>query len=78
MARTHEEVKKIFKNHNVSVAEWARRKGFSQSLVYQVLSGKRSPVRGESYQIAIALGLKDEVSSNYEKLSQHLEGGGLK
>lgn len=43
----------------ISLSEWARAHGFSAPLVYQVLSGKRKGVRGESHRIAVALQLKD-------------------
>lgn len=72
MARTPEEVRQIFAERGLSVSGWAKRYGFSQALVYQVLSGKRNPLRGESHKIATALGLKDGVISNYEELALSL------
>jgi len=74
MARTPEEVKQIFAERGLSVSGWAKRNGFSQALVYQVLSGKRNPVRGESHRIATALGLKDGVIADYDDLSVSLSG----
>ena len=72
MTKTPEEVKQIFAERGLSVSGWAKRHGFSQALVYQVLSGKRNPVRGESHRIAMALGLKDGVISDYDELSVSL------
>lgn len=46
-----------------SVAAWALRHGFSAHTVYQVLSGKSLAVRGDSHRVAVALGLKPDVSA---------------
>lgn len=43
----------------LTMAAWARRNGFPIRLVHEILSGRRSCVRGQSYRIAILLGLKD-------------------
>jgi gp16 family phage-associated protein len=56
--RTIEEVRREFKDTGVSVSEWARDRGFSVPLVYGVLSGRRPATRGQSHNIAVALGLK--------------------
>ena len=48
----------MFRDHGVSVAEWARDRGFSVPLVYSVLSGRNRATRGESFQISVALGLR--------------------
>lgn len=41
------------------VSAWARRHNFREKSVHDVLSGTRPCTRGQSHQIAIALGLKD-------------------
>lgn len=48
----------MFRDEGVSVAEWARNRGFSAPLVYSVLSGRNRATRGESFQISVALGLR--------------------
>ncbi|WP_081767044.1 hypothetical protein [Hylemonella gracilis] len=53
-----DEVRKKFKEDGVSVACWARDRGFSLPLVYAVLSGRNQATRGESYRISVALGLR--------------------
>lgn len=53
------EVRATFAENGISIAEWAREEGFSTALVYQVIEGKRRCLRGQSHQIAVALGLKD-------------------
>ncbi|OYY32161.1 MAG: hypothetical protein B7X65_22880 [Polaromonas sp. 39-63-25] len=47
-----------FRSEGVTVAEWARARGFSPRLVYVVLGGERKCLRGQSYQIARELGMK--------------------
>lgn len=44
----------------LTVHQWAKREGFSPRLAYQVLSGNRRAIRGESLQIAIALRLRPD------------------
>lgn len=71
--RDPEIVKEEFRHRGLSVSGWAKRNGFSQALVYQVLSGKRAPVRGESYRIAVQLGLVDGREEGYEDLESALK-----
>lgn len=55
---TPDQVKRILSEHGMSVRDFAKRYGFSDSLVYAVLAGKNKATRGESHRIAVALGLK--------------------
>lgn len=57
---TPEQVKQQFALHGLSIREWAAARGFSESLVYTILRGKNKALRGQSFRIAVALGLKDE------------------
>lgn len=59
MYRTAEEVLKEFGRRGISAAEWARRNGFSPTMVYQVLKARNLPMRGQSHRIAVALGMKE-------------------
>lgn len=54
-----QEVRENFAKHGLSVCDWARAHGFSESLVYAVLAGRNKASRGQSFQIAVALGLKE-------------------
>jgi gp16 family phage-associated protein len=47
--------------HGISMAQWAREHGFGTSLVRQVLAGKKRGLRGQSHNIAVALGMKAGV-----------------
>ncbi len=67
-------VREAIETSGVSIAEWARVNGFSSGLVYQVLEGQRKCVRGQSYRIAVALGLKDGQPLDATALSKLLIG----
>ncbi len=51
-------VKARFEAEGVSIAEWARARGFNRKLVYRVLSGEVKCTRGKAHEIACELGLK--------------------
>lgn len=65
-------VRAVFEDSGISVAEWARAKGFSTSLVYQVLEGRRKCLRGQSHQIAVALGIKQGSIVSVQELIARL------
>lgn len=66
--RTIEEIKKEFSKRGISISSWAASHGFSSGLVYQILSGKRIPQRGQSHKIAVLLGLKEGSISDINDL----------
>lgn len=69
-----------FKARGLSVRRWAKENGFSPALTYRVLSGG-NPQRGESHNIAVALGIKDGRFGNddaYHELTEHYENTGQK
>lgn len=66
------DVRSIFAASGISIAEWARAEGFSTALVYQVIDGKRSCLRGQSHRIAVALGLKAGVTCDLSELRSRL------
>ena len=47
-----------FASNGVSIAAWAKANGFTQSLVYEVLAGRKKCLRGKSHKIAVLLGIK--------------------
>lgn len=65
-------VRSIFAESGISIAEWARAEGFSIALVYQVIEGKRSCLRGQSHRIAVALGLKEGLVCDVSHLNRRL------
>lgn len=53
------EVKRaVFFHDGVSMKSWAEARGFNPDLVYQVLTGRRKCLRGQSHSIAKELGMK--------------------
>jgi len=58
MLRTPEQVRAELRRKGVSVTRWAVSNGFSPSLTFEVLAGRRNPTRGETHRIAVALRLK--------------------
>lgn len=51
-------VRKSFYDNGTNVKQWALAHGFNPGLVYSVLRGERKCLRGQSHQVAVALGLK--------------------
>lgn len=56
--RTPEQVRSHFIQSGQSIADWARSRGFSVELTRMVAAGQRKCLRGQSHQIAVALGMK--------------------
>lgn len=56
--KTKEEAAQWFADRGITISEWALARKFNPSLVYQVLAGTRKAVRGDSFKIAVALGMK--------------------
>lgn len=65
---TSDEIRREFDLRGLSISEWARQRGFSTALVYQVLRGKRRARRGQSHRIAVALGLKKGITADMSDL----------
>ena len=58
-----EQVRRKFEDSGMTVAEWARRHGFSVGCVYDVLRGKSLGRRGEAHRVAVALGIKRQAAT---------------
>jgi gp16 family phage-associated protein len=65
-------VRALIDESGVSISEWARSNGFAAGLVYAVLKGKRKCQRGQSYRIAVALGLREGIPLDVDGLSAKL------
>lgn len=59
--KTFAEARAGFDERGESIAAWAREHGFSRSLVYMVLAGRKKCIRGDSHKIAVLLGMKHGV-----------------
>lgn len=53
-----DDAKAQLKASGTSIRQWASKHGFSEHLVHAVLGGKNKATRGESFRIAVALGIK--------------------
>ena len=64
---TVDDVREEFRRRGISVSEWARTRGVSASLTYQILAGRKVGLRGQSHEISVLLGLKEGlVASAHE------------
>lgn len=59
--KTQHEVRAQFIAQGICIADWARENGFTPSLVYDIISGRKKCMRGQSHQIAVLLGLKQSL-----------------
>lgn len=59
MPRTSDEVLEDLASKGVSVAAWARAKGYDADLTRAILRKERACLRGQSHNIAVELGLKE-------------------
>lgn len=58
LTRSPDQVREEFRRQGVTFATWAKENNFSASAVYQVLSGQRKCLRGQSFEIARRLGIR--------------------
>jgi gp16 family phage-associated protein len=61
MLRTPEQAREELRKSGTSVTGWALANGFSPNLVFEILAGRRKPTRGQTHNIAVALGIKAGV-----------------
>lgn len=66
--QTLDQVRELFEINGESIAQWARQRGFSPALVYRVLRGETTAVRGKTHEIAIALGVKRAPTEDERQL----------
>lgn len=63
--RTAEEARAELQRKGVSITQWAVANGYSTNLVFEVLGGRKKCLRGQSHEIAVALGIKEgEICAN--------------
>ena len=56
--RTPEEARAWLDYQGITIAQWARENGMHDSLVREVLAGRKKCLRGMSHNIAVLLGMK--------------------
>lgn len=62
--RTPDEVRSLLMQSGQTLTGWARANGFDEALTRIVVTGKRVCVRGQSYRIAVALGLQRGIDQD--------------
>lgn len=63
--RTAAEVRTELQAKGISITQWAVANGFSPTLVFEVLGGRKKCLRGQAHEIAIKLGMKEgEICAN--------------
>ena len=62
-----EDARAEFTLRGQSIAEWSRERSFSASLVSDILAGRRKCLRGQSHNIAIALGIKLQATGKADR-----------
>lgn len=58
VARDIADIRRWLHAEGISISQWSKERGFSPALVYVVARGNRKCLRGQSHQIAVALGLR--------------------
>ncbi|MDS7933981.1 DNA-binding protein [Acinetobacter sp. V91_7] len=60
--KSPDQVKKDFEQKGETITNWAIAHGFDRHDVYKVLNGQAKCKRGKGHEIAVALGLKQDIS----------------
>ena len=63
-----ESIKTDLRLKGMTIAEWARTNGFKETNVYAVISGRSRGFYGESYKIAVRLGLIPDANNKKEEI----------
>lgn len=64
MLKTRQQVRDEFSRRGMSISGWAKNRGYSPNLAYDIINDddsnpRRKCLRGESHNIAVELGLKE-------------------
>lgn len=59
--KTIEQVKQEFRTSGTTIADWAKKHGYTPQEVYKVINQQHKGNYGRSHQIAVKLGLKASV-----------------
>ena len=59
--KTPDQVRAEFERHGLTIRGWARRHGFSERIVREVLRGRFKGKYGQAHKVAVLLGIKDGV-----------------
>lgn len=56
-----DQVKTMFQKRGITVTQWARDNGYRRAEVYRVINGQAKCHYGKAHQIAVKLGMKNEM-----------------
>lgn len=59
MTERTQEFKALLEQNGLSIADWARKRGYNVRTVYAVLNGQMKAKRGVSHKIAVDAGVKE-------------------
>jgi gp16 family phage-associated protein len=62
--RTPDQARDWLSFQGITIAQWARDNKFNDRLVREVLAGRKRCLRGQSHNIAVALGIKRGIPTN--------------
>jgi gp16 family phage-associated protein len=62
-ALTPQQVREQFRAQGITLSTWAAERGFRRQDVYRVMGGQYKAHYGRAHEIAVALGLKPNISS---------------
>ncbi|ACB34532.1 hypothetical protein Lcho_2266 [Leptothrix cholodnii SP-6] len=68
--KTATEARAEFEHKGLSIAAWSRANGLHQSLVYEILAGRKKCHRGKSHKAAVLLGMKAGEIVDQDPLKQ--------
>ncbi len=69
--KTSVQVKKDFIRQGMSIANWAKERGYNVHTVYCVIEGKLKGRYGISHKIAVDLGLKEPAEDSDASTGRH-------
>ncbi|MDH1766275.1 DNA-binding protein [Comamonas aquatica] len=73
--RTPAEARAWLEYQGISIAQWARENKKNDSLVREVLAGRKKCLRGESHNIAVLLGMKEgQITTRPGRVAPAMQG----
>ncbi len=73
--RTAAEAHAWLQYQGISIAQWARENKKNDSLVREVLAGRKKCLRGESHNIAVLLGMKEgQITTRPGRVAPAMQG----
>lgn len=75
---THEEARASLSRRGISISQWSRENNVHESLVREILAGRKKCAFGTSHNIAVLLGMKaGELTTRPGRSTRHTELTGV-